>query len=86
LNSRRRELPFETPFVDHIEEFVDQRHKGWCVHCAVWIEQVERNRDHVPSKTLLRKPYPENLPTVDVCKSCNESFSFDEEYFAAFIG
>jgi hypothetical protein len=72
--------------VDHIEEFVDERHKGWCVHCAAWIEQVERNRDHVPSKSLLRTPYPENLPTVDVCKSCNESFSFDEEYFAAFIG
>lgn len=72
--------------MDHIEELVDERHKGWCVHCAAWIEQVEGNRDHVPSKSLLRKPYPANLPTVDVCKSCNESFSVDEEYFAAFIG
>ena len=72
--------------VDQIEEFVDERHKGWCVHCATWIDQVESNRDHVPSKSLLRKPYPENLPTVDVCKSCNERFSVDEEYFAAVIG
>src|SRR5882672_8326327 len=72
--------------VDEIEEFVDERHKGWCVHCATGIHQVESNRDHVPSKSLLRKPYPENLPTVDVCKPCNQKFSADEEYFAAFIG
>jgi hypothetical protein len=72
--------------VEQIEEFVDERHKGWCVHCATRIHQVEGNRDHVPSKCLLREPYPENLPTVDVCKSCNEGFSGDEEYFAAFIG
>ena len=72
--------------MDQIEEFVDERHKGWCVHCARRIDQVESNRDHIPSKSLLRKPYPESLPTVDVCKSCNESFSGDEEYFAAFIG
>lgn len=72
--------------MDQVEEFVDERHKGWCVHCAAWIDEVESNRDHVPSKSLLRKPYPENLPTVNVCKSCNERFSGDEEYFAAFIG
>lgn len=72
--------------MDHIEEFVDQRQKGWCVHCASWIGEVESNRDHVPSRSLLRKPYPENLPTVPVCKSCNEGFSSDEEYLAAFLG
>lgn len=72
--------------MDQIDEFVDDRHKGWCVHCTMWIGQVESNHDHVPSKSLLRKPYPENLPTVDVCKSCNQKFSVDEEYFAAFLG
>lgn len=72
--------------VDQIEEFVDERHKGLCVHCGTWIHQVDSNRDHVPSKSFLRQPYPENLPTVDVCKSCNEGFSGDEEYLAAFIG
>jgi hypothetical protein len=72
--------------MDHIEEFVDQRHKGWCVHCAHWIGDVESNRDHVPSRSLLRKPYPENLPTVPVCRSCNEGFSSDEEYLVAFLG
>jgi hypothetical protein len=88
------QVDIETPRVcgfgdvsmDQIEEFVDERHKGWCVHCATGIHQVESNRDHVPSKSFLRKPYPENLPTVDVCKSCNEGFSVDEEYFAAFMG
>lgn len=77
---------FGDTLVDQIDEFVDVRHKGWCVHCASWIDQVESNRDHVPSKSLLREPYPESLPTIDVCKSCNEGFSLDEEYFAAFIG
>lgn len=72
--------------MDQIEEFVDERQKGWCVHCARWIGEVESNRDHVPSRSLLRKPYPENLPTVPVCKSCNERFSSDEEYLAAFLG
>jgi hypothetical protein len=71
--------------MDHIEEFVDERQKGWCIHCARWIGEVESNRDHVPSRSLLRQPYPENLPTVPVCKSCNEGFSSDEEYFAAFL-
>jgi hypothetical protein len=72
--------------MEHIEEFVDQRQKGWCVHCARWIGELESNRDHVPSRSLLRKPYPKNLPTVAVCTSCNEGFSLDEEYLAAFLG
>jgi hypothetical protein len=56
------------------------------VHCAKWIGEGESNRDHVPSRSLLRKPYPANLPTVSVCKSCNEGFSFDEEYLVALLG
>jgi len=72
--------------MEHFEEFVDRRHKGWCVHCAKWIWEVESSRDHVPSRSLLRKPYPANLPTVSVCKFCNEGFSSDEEYLVAFLG
>jgi len=46
----------------------------------------ETSRDHVPSKSLLLKPYPQNLPVAQVCKSCNAGFSLDEEYLAAFLG
>ena len=43
------------------------------------------NRDHVPSKALLREPYPDNLPVVKICRECNSGFSEDEEYAAAFL-
>lgn len=72
--------------MESISEFVDERQKGWCIHCGGWIAQLESNRDHAPSKSLLQKPYPENLPVIQVCKNCNSSFSSDEEYLAAFLG
>lgn len=71
--------------MEQISEFVDERQKSWCVHCGGWIAQLDSNRDHVPSKSLLRKPHPPNLPVIEVCKSCNSSFSRDEEYFVAFL-
>ena len=72
--------------MDQIEEFVDERQKSWCIHCGGLILERQCNRDHVPSKGLLCKPYPENLPAVFVCKACNEGFSSDEEYVIAFLG
>ena len=72
--------------MDQIEEFTDERQKAWCIHCGEWIAGLETNRDHVPSKSLLLKPYPENLPLVEVCRSCNTGFSLDEEYLVAFLG
>src|SRR5229473_57738 len=71
--------------MDQIEEFVDERQKGWCIHCGQWIVDLETSRDHVPSKALLLKPHPPNLPVVQVCKSCNAGFSLDEEYLVAFL-
>jgi hypothetical protein len=71
--------------VDQIEEFVDERQKSWCIHCGGWITQLKTNRDHVPSKSLLREPYPANLPVVEVCAACNEGFSLDEEYLVVFL-
>ena len=68
------------------EEFVDERHKGFCIHCGGALVQLEASRDHVPSKALLREPYPANLPTVKICRDCNSGFSADEEYMAAFLG
>lgn len=72
--------------MDEIEEFVDERHKSWCVHCGQALIDVVVNRDHVPSKSLLLEPYPENLPCIGICKPCNEGFSRDEEYTIAFLG
>ena len=71
--------------MDQIEEFVDERQKAWCIHCGGSIVELESNLDHVPSKALLQKPYPPNLPVVRVCKACNEAFSLDEEYLFAFL-
>ena len=68
-----------------IEEFVDERQKTWCIHCSQQLADVETNLDHVPSKCLLKKPRPDNLPKVWVCKDCNLSFSRDEEYVAALL-
>lgn len=68
------------------KDYADQRHKGWCIHCGAVLSSAESNLDHVPSKTILDRPYPENLPTVRICKPCNTSFSDDEEYFTAFLG
>lgn len=68
------------------QEFVDARQKAWCIHCGRWISDIEINRDHVPSKSILLKPYPPNLPVIQVCKECNQGFSLDEEYFVAFLG
>lgn len=71
--------------MDQINEFVDERQKAWCIHCGQWNGGVELSRDHVPSKSLLRKPLPPNLPVVQVCTTCNQVFSIDEEYLVAFL-
>ncbi len=61
--------------------FVDERLTGMCVYCGAEPD----TRDHVPSKVLLDKPYPPQLPVVGACNSCNASFSLDEQYLACFI-
>jgi len=69
-----------------MRDYADERHKGWCIHCKAGLGNVESNLDHVPSKSILDRPFPNDLPTVRICKSCNTSFSNDEEYFIAFLG
>ncbi len=64
-----------------IKPFSDSRLSGRCICCGGFAE----TRDHVPSKCLLDKPYPENLPVVECCDICNQGFSSDEQYFACFI-
>jgi hypothetical protein len=61
--------------------FSDDRLRGACSYCG----GVPNTRDHVPSKVLLDEPYPNDLPVVDCCTSCNQGFSLDEEYLACFL-
>lgn len=77
-----------------IEDFTDDRLKTWCIHCGSAIADVESNRDHVPTKSLLTKALRERganydsglddeldyLPQVTVCRHCNSKFSPDENY------
>jgi hypothetical protein len=39
----------------------------------------------MPSRVLLDEPYPENLPWVYSCSSCNLALSLDEEYIACLV-
>lgn len=71
--------------MEEIEEFTDERHKGWCMHCGNSISYARKNWDHVPTKGLLNRPLPPHIPQVEVCISCNSSFSLDEEYFVVFL-
>ena len=71
--------------MDYIDEFVDERQKSWCIQCGAWIGEVDTNKDHVPSKVLLQKPLPDNLPVVATCSACNSGFSADEEYLSLFL-
>lgn len=64
-----------------IKKISDFRLEGYCVYCGGKPE----TRDHVPSKIILDKPFPENLPVVPACNKCNQDFSKDEEYFACLI-
>ena len=67
--------------MDQLHSFADDRLLVGCIYCTSPTE----TRDHVPSRILLDEPYPENLPVVPACASCNSSFSLDEEYVACLI-
>ena len=76
----------------YINDLSGSRLRTGCIHCDSNYSQNEASitplkltKDHVPSKFLLMRPYPIDLPVVDVCHACNQSFSADEEYFAAFL-
>lgn len=65
-----------------IPNFADARQLTWCVYCG---GSLKGTRDHVPSKVLLDRPFPEHLPVVEACWTCNSSFSLDEEYVACLV-
>ena len=68
-----------------LNNYSDERYRDICLYCDACLQEVKRTKDHVPSKSLLEPPYPENLPVVDVCQQCNAGFSKDEQYFSAFL-
>lgn len=59
----------------------DERVLLYCAFCG----GETGTRDHCPSKALLERPYPENLPVVPACRQCNATFSTDEEYLACLL-
>ena len=63
--------------------FYDSRLDDGCVYCGTTI--VDVSTEHVPSKILLDRPYPIDLPVVKACSQCNNSYSMDEEYLAVLI-
>jgi hypothetical protein len=64
-----------------LHSFADDRLLRGCIHCSGSTE----TRDHVPSRIMLDEPYPDNLPVIPACASCNRGFSLDEEYFACLV-
>jgi hypothetical protein len=67
--------------LEQIRTYSDERLDYYCAFCG----SSPNTRDHIPSKILLDKPFPENLPVVPACRKCNQSFSKDEEYLACLI-
>ena len=67
--------------MDQLRDYADSRLLNGCIYCGGPAE----TRDHVPSRCLLERPYPPNLPVVGSCARCNQGFSRDEEYFVCLI-
>ncbi len=67
--------------MDQLKDYADDRLVRGCIYCGGPAD----TRDHVPSRCLLDRPYPTNLPVVGCCDSCNQAFSKDEEYLVCLI-
>lgn len=68
--------------MQQLKNLADPRLIQGCLYCGAINPDT---REHVPSKILLAKPFPENLPVIAACWSCNNSFSIDEEYVACIV-
>ncbi|NMB84190.1 HNH endonuclease [Candidatus Roizmanbacteria bacterium] len=57
-----------------------------CVYCGEKFPIKEKSPDHIPSKSLFPKGKALNNPIkIPSCRTCNQSFSLDEEYFRIFL-
>jgi len=65
----------------HLPSYGDERTLEACAFCG----GETGTRDHCPSRVFLDEPFPDNLPVVPACSTCNASFSADEEYLACLI-
>lgn len=68
--------------MQQLKDLADPRLIQGCLYCGAINPDT---REHVPSKILLEKPFPENLSVVAACWPCNNSYSIDEEYVACII-
>lgn len=59
----------------------DKKGNYKCIYCL----NIANSREHIPSKIFLNKKYPEELAVLPACKSCNNSYSNDEQYLACLI-
>jgi hypothetical protein len=51
--------------------------RGICAYCG---REKQLTDDHVPPKSLLKKPYPPNLWTVPACRDCHVALQKDDDY------
>ena len=77
IQKKRREL-FDG--VGYYTNWEKGRPSG-CIYCG----KPAETREHIPSKSLLIGPFPENLSTIPACFECNNGFSADEECFVCFL-
>ena len=71
--------------IGHRQEVVSWQLKTICPYCGCILDSSNKTVDHIPSKALLNKPFPPNLVAIPCCKSCNGSFSSDEEYASVLL-
>lgn len=67
--------------MEQLQDLADDRLINGCVYCG----GLADTRDHVPARALLEAPFPENLPVVPACRTCNASYSAHEQYLACFL-
>jgi len=67
--------------MDQLNNYADNRLIRGCINC----DGPADTRDHIPSKCLLEQPYPENLPVIGCCDTCNQNFSKDEQYLVCLL-
>jgi len=53
--------------------------------CSICGEREATTRDHIPPKSILVKPYPSNLITVQACAACNNGASAMDEKFRVYL-
>jgi hypothetical protein len=53
-----------------------------CIYCG---SVTDTTSDHVPPKAMFPRPRPSDLVVVPSCRSCNNGFAQDDEYFRLVI-